>query len=525
MALLSPTQPCTPPTFPSISLFGAEILQVEASVVTNYSFPIPKGWRYSQPAINVQNATFCNVTVSYTHPGQNDTVVAETWLPVEDWNGRLQSIGGGGWVAGRFVLTYAGMLGALRDGYVTATTDGGVGSDSSPPLWGLNSPGNLNLVALDDLGQTSLNDLSIISKQVIDNYYGQAPSFSYWNGCSQGGRQAATLAQQFPTAYDGIIAAAPALYWAELAVGSSWPPFYMDLTQQYPRNCELTYLTTLAIDICDGLDGVVDGLIAEPELCLQLFDASDYVGDSFYCSDTESNMILSSAAGAVAQATWTGPRFSNGDFMWYGYEIGSDLAAVAGTTCAANGTCVPSGRETLAFWYTECVLKNPGANVTTLTHAQYDTMFQTLKKVFASSMEAAEPGLFEFSNAGGKMITYHGLADPSITPGSTLHYYKEVNSMVGNVTGFYRYYRVPGLGHCWGGNGGQPDALFDQLRLWVENDTAPVASLVEVTLSSNATQTQIICPYPQRAVFQPSCANRTTEPLDCWSCKGEGSFE
>lgn len=429
MALISPIHSCTPATFPSVSLFGADILTVEASVVTGYDFDIPAGWRYSQPAIDVQNATFCNVTVTYTHQDQGDSVVAETWLPVDSWNGELQSVGGGGWVAGRFYLTYAGMAGALHDGFATATTDGGVGSASTPATWGLVSPGNLDLVDLDDLGQRSLGDLvstapikapdntrlananeqAIISKQVIREYFGQPPSFSYWNACSQGGRQAATIAQQFPTAYDGIIAAAPGLYWAELAVGSSWPSFYMDLTQQYPRGCELTYLTAQAVAACDGLDGVVDGLIAEPEACLQLFNPSAYVGDVLTCSDTGLNMTLSTAAVAVAEATWAGPRFSNGDFMWYGYEIGHDLATAAGTTCDKNATCVPTGRATLAFWYTLYVLKDLNANVTTLTHGQYDTLFRTLKKTFASSMEAAEPGLFDFANAGGKMITYHGL--------------------------------------------------------------------------------------------------------------------
>lgn len=105
-------------------------------------------------------------------------------------------------------------------------------------------------------------------------------------------------------------------------------------------------------------------------------------------------------------------------------------------------------------------------------------------------------------------ITNISQADPSITPGSTLHYYQEVNATVGNVTDFYRYYRVPGLGHCWGGNGGQPVALFEQLQLWVENGTAPVASPVQVTLGINSTQQEVICPYPQRAVAQ----NNT------WSC-------
>ncbi|KAF7542093.1 hypothetical protein G7054_g129 [Neopestalotiopsis clavispora] len=519
MTGLSPIQSCIPATFSNISLFGAEILQVEASIVADYDFDIPDGWRYSQPSISVRNATFCNVTMAYTHTNQSDYLITETWLPVSDWNGRLQSIGGGGWVAGRFYLTYAGMAGAIHDGFVTATTDGGVGDASSPGSWALASPGNLDLIDLDNLGQRSLDDLALISKQMVKDYYGQAPLYSYWNACSQGGRQSATLAQQFPTAYDGIIAAAPALYWAELAVGSSWPSFYMDLTQQYPRGCELNYLTMQAISMCDGLDNVIDGLIAEPEMCRELFDPSVHVGDPFVCSDTGLNMNVSSAAASVASATWNGPQFSNGDFMWYGYEIGTDLSTAAGTACPQDGTCVPTGRETLAFWYAYYVQRDPYSNITTLTHNQYDDLFQTLRKVFSSNMEASEPGLFDFANAGGKMITFHGLADPSITPGSTLHYYKEVNATVGNVTDFYRYYRVPGLGHCWGGNGGQPVALFEQLQLWVENGTAPIASPVEVALTSNSTRQEVICPYPQRAAVEQNCSVAETGSLECWFCE------
>ncbi|KAJ2982192.1 hypothetical protein NUW58_g6495 [Xylaria curta] len=209
-------QSCISNTFSGFSVFGAEVLSVDTNLVTNFSYPVLDGWRYSQPVVAVEDAAFCNITVTYTHPGQNDTINAEVWLPLEDsWNGRLQAIGGGGWVAGRFILTYAGMAGAIIDGYATASTDAGLGSDSSPANWGLTSPGNLNLVHLDNFGQRSLGDLAVIAKKVIQSYYGRSADYSYWNGCSNGGRQASILAQQYPDAYDGIIAAAPALYWAD----------------------------------------------------------------------------------------------------------------------------------------------------------------------------------------------------------------------------------------------------------------------------------------------------------------------
>lgn len=257
---------------------------------------------------------------------------------------------------------------------------------------------------------------AIITKKVIEDYYGKSAEYSYWNACSNGGRQASILAQQYPDAYDGIIAAAPGLYWAELSISSVWPFVFMDLTEQYPRNCELNQLTSLAIEECDDLDGVEDGLIADPEACRATFNATDHVGTVFNCSDTGKDMEISSAAASIAEAAWNGPKYSNGDFMWYGYDIGVDLATAAGTVCSGNGTCIPTQRETAAFWYLEYVERDLTANVTTLTHTQYDELYLTLKKTFAGSLQAAEPRITAFQEAGGKMLTYHGLVSSGFSP-------------------------------------------------------------------------------------------------------------
>ncbi|KAI3335941.1 Tannase/feruloyl esterase [Ustulina deusta] len=221
----------------------------------------------------------------------------------------------------------------------------------------------------------------------------------------------------------------------------------MDFTEQCPRSCELNQLTFLAIAECDGLDGIKDGLIANPEACRAKFNPWDHVGSLFNCSDTSRAMQISSAAASVAEATWDGPKYSNGDFMWYRFEIGADLSSAAETVCSNNGTCVPAQRSTVAFWYLEYVARDLTANITTLTHAQYDELYLALKKTFAGALEAAEPRITRFQEVGGKMITYHGLGDTSIAPESSLHYYKQVSQLFPNVTDFYRYYRLPGLGH------------------------------------------------------------------------------
>jgi hypothetical protein len=151
---------CVPSTFSGVSLFGGEVLSIEAALVTNYSAFVPVDYRGTSPSVTLENATFCNVTVSYTHPGQNDNIFVETWLPVENptWNSRLYAVGGGGWGAGRFSAAYEIMKGGLADGYATTTTDAGLGDATSPEPWALTSPGNVNWVNLHNFASVAFND-------------------------------------------------------------------------------------------------------------------------------------------------------------------------------------------------------------------------------------------------------------------------------------------------------------------------------------------------------------------------------
>ncbi|KXH62828.1 hypothetical protein CNYM01_03689 [Colletotrichum nymphaeae SA-01] len=514
---------CASATFGSPVALGASVFAVQANLVENYSFDVPKGWTYSQPALNVENATFCNVTITYTHPEQNDTLNVEAWLPpVEHYNGILQSVGGGGWNPGRFILSYAAMINAVANGYATVTTDAGIPTTSNPIDWLLKSPGSLDTNALQNFGQVSLNDedlsqQAIIAKQLIKNFYGKPPTYSYWNACSQGGRQGLKLAQQYPDAYDGIMAAAPAANWAEFYLNSIWPSYYMIKTQQFPLGCELNALTALAISACDELDGVKDGLISDPEACRANFSAAAQVGKSFRCAQTNSTLEISQAAADVANASWTGPRSSTGRFIYDGYEMGSDLSVIAPTECTGKVCTSSTAEANIAFAWQAFVAKDSNATVPTLTDTTFDTIHRATKLVFASNMETDEADLGDFRNAGGKIITYHGLADQSISPGGTLLYYNTVADVVdGNITSFYKYYRVPGLEHCWGGRGGQPEAIFAQLRAWVENGTEPGSSPVTVTLPDGSTQDQCDevkpkCGQCSKALhncsFQPSTPN------------------
>ncbi|KAF6814756.1 tannase and feruloyl esterase [Colletotrichum musicola] len=525
MALSSITpSACAPATFPTPTLFGAEFLSLEVVQVTNYSSKVVEGSTFGSTAVDLVNANFCNVTVSYTHPGQNDIIHVETWLPTDTWNGKFNAVGGGGFNAGRYPMTYSSMAGALGNGYATVTTDAGLGfaSEVNSLLWLLASPGNLNLYSLQNLASASLIDEALIAKTFIRNYYGQDPSRSYWTGCSQGGRQGLMLAQRYPDVYDGIIAAAPGLNWAGVMIGLIWPTIYMEETNQHPHLCEISKLTALAVSECDALDGVEDGIIADPAACRSIFDPFAHVGTEFECASIGENGTttrnISEAAAAVADATWTGPVAAAGEPTYlHGVDIGTDLTSIVATDCSGNGQCSSFNAALVQIVIRGFYEKDPASNTTSVSFGELKRIYHRLRQELASSLGTNDPDLSEFRDAGGKMITFQGLADPTVPANLSLNYYRDVLEGQPDAHDFYRIFPIPGMGHCGsqlGEPAAQPESLFAQLRSWVENGTAPESTSYVVKLADNSTQEQLSCPYPAKAVFNPSAADGSSG----WSC-------
>ncbi|KXH69267.1 tannase and feruloyl esterase [Colletotrichum salicis] len=401
---------CAPATFGNVSLFGAEILSLQTNLVTNYTISVPSSVRFTQPSIEVQNASFCNITVIYTHPGQGDIITFESWLPAEGWNGRLQAVGGGGWVAGRSDPFYNAMGGAVGDGYATITTDAGLGNSLDASSWALLSPGNVNLYNLQNLASVSLDDGAIIGKSLIKSYYGRGPDYSYWNGCSQGGRQGLMLAQRYPTQYDGIAAGAPGIQWTDFFPSMLWPQQFM-------------------------------------------------------------NMI--------------------------GQGVPLSIAAQ---------------------WLSLLVARDPGYDLFNLSHVEFDWLAHQGRQRYNSIIGTDDPDLSAFRDAGGKLMTFHGLVDELLPPKGSVKYYNRVSDLIPEVHDFYRHFEVPGMGHCSGGRSGEPTSLFDQLRAWVENGTAPDHTPVKVTTPKGDVQDRVLCPYPQKAVVDPTCDRALG--TQCWSCGG-----
>ncbi|CAI7620554.1 unnamed protein product [Penicillium viridicatum] len=491
--LYANTTACSPTVIPPPVVFGAEILSLSAEWVRNYTLDVPSSFNYNHGNVTLQNAQFCNVTVTYTHPGHEDLITVETWLP-QKWNSRLQATGGGGWSAGRFVLSDFFMPGAIGEGYAASTTDAGLGDAGSPEPWALKSPGNVNLYDVQNLGYVSLNDQAIIGKGLVRSFYGRDPEYSYWSGCSQGGRQGLMLAQRYPNAYDGIAASAPALSWTELASSSYYPLLIEGWigASSAPLACELNFITAQVIAKCNPKDGVVDGVISDVDSCN--FDALSTVSETFYCASSNKTMSISKTAAVVANAAWSGPRTADGEFLWYGYNPGSDISAF-GVAPGVNLT----GQD---VWFRLFVAKDKEFNILNQTHHEYEQLFHRANQEYSGLLNANNPDLTEFKNAGGKLISYHGMADNSIPTKSSEHYYRQVSDLFPDIQDFYRYFEAPGLGHCAGGNGGQPLTTFDALRSWVEEGIAPEALPANFNGIGGVEQGRILCPYPAKAVYR-----------------------
>ena len=473
------TSRCDSHALPTPSVLGASILTLNAVDSTLESTSI----------------SFCNVTFTYTHPGQNDSILVWLALP-KTWNGRFQGVGGGGWATGYPTQ----MVPAISQGYAAVSTDGGHDGANQPTAdpWALVSPGNADLYALQNFASVALNDMTVLGKQLTEAYYGKAISKSYWSGCSTGGRQGLMMAQRYPDAYDGIIAAAPAHNWGELIPGFFWPQWVMKQIGYFPPQCELEAITAAAISACDELDGIKDGVIGLTGLCD--FDPKTIVGQPYACGTVTGT--ISEEAAIIANATWTGSVSAKGKLQWPGITPGTSLSARANTTCDDYGrNCTGLPFTVSTDWLRLFVEKDPTFDPYSYTHVEWDRAVHASVQQYESIIGTSDPDLSEFKSAGGKMITWHGTADQAIPFNHTVKYYDRVLGLDANINDFYRFYSAPGVEHCAGGLGAQPTDPLAELVAWVENGEVP-QTLAANRAFNGTNWLRELCLYPLASIYK-----------------------
>ncbi len=473
---------------------GARVVSVSAGTRAGGTFTFPPNPPNPTPAPVAGIPAYCDITVVLTHPGVDDRVRIEVWLPLTGWNGRFQATGGGGFVAGQFDRYLAR---AIRDGYAAASTDAGVSPNGSrPPSWALDRSGNVNQGLLTNFASRSVHEMAQVGKQLTAGFYGQRVAYSYWNGCSTGGRQGLMEAQRYPADFNGILAAAPAINWDRFTVAEFWPQAVMNETHTYPTTCEFNAFTQAAIAACDRDDGVTDGVIDRPETCR--FNPRQLVGTTLTCGGE--TVQISQADAEVAGKIWQGPTARSGQHLWYGPLHGTPLGGLAATAPAPGGARHGAPFPVADNWIKYFLKRQPGFDTSTVGYSEFEQLFQQSRTEYNALIGTDNPDLSAFRNAGGKMITWHGLADRLVFPQGTVDYRRRVEAAMGGAGAtdqFYRVFLAPGADHCSGGTGAVPTNPLAAVVDWVEHGHAPDTLPAATTSTAGRPLTRDLCHYPR----------------------------
>lgn len=225
------------------------------------------------------------------------------------------------------------------------------------------------------------------------------------------------------------------------------------------------------------------------------------VGQSFNCAKSGANGMISSEAAAIALAAWTGPRTTDGKFLWHGLSKEASFSGLANVNCS-TGTCVGQPFSVGVDWITQFVQKDLSFDITKMSYRQYDSISRQSVNQFESIIGTTDPDLTDFRAAGGKMITWHGLADELLAPNGTYEYYQRVLDLDASAADYFRFFPAPGVGHCGGGVGHFPNSTLQSLVDWVENDIVP-ETLSGTTLpdANGIVRKAPLCPYPLVAAY------------------------
>jgi tannase/feruloyl esterase len=425
---------------------------------------------------------FCRVT-AVLKPSSDSHIEMELWLPIEGWNGKFQAIGNGGWAG---VITYgsAGSSGpslaeALRRGYATASTD-------------TDHQGNNALFAIGrsekliDFAYRAVHEMTLKSKAILSEFYGQPARLSYWNGCSTGGRQGLMEAQKYPDDFDGIVAGAPANYQTHL---HTWDLNVAVPALLTPANAvpspKLAMLNRAVIAACDAQDGVKDGLLNDPRSCR--FDPS-----TLLCKSTESESCLTAPQLESVKRMYAPARTTNGSLIFPGKDPGSEVGwtAIAGGAQPAN---VSLGSFQVAY---------NDANWNWKTF-DVDRDLRVVDDTVGTIVNAVNPDLSRFKARGGKLILFHGWNDTAISAGNTVNYYESVLSKLGSKQDdWMRLFMAPGMQHCGNGPGPNRADYLTALEGWRESGTPPDQIMASHAINNVVDMTRPLCPYPQLAQYK-----------------------
>ncbi len=420
-------------------------------------------------------------------------------LPVNGWTQRYVQTGCGG-LCGNAGINYAAAstCPVVTDGTVaSASTDMGH-EGLNDGSWAADNP-----QAQIDFAYRGMHATAQVAKAIIAKFYGQRPVYSYFDGCSDGGREALMEAQRFPDDFNGIVAGAPA---NDIVVQNTFHHGWNVLANKDANGnaillaAKLPLIHAAVLAACDRLDGVVDGLIDDPRQC-------HFQPASLKCiAGQDPATCLSDAEAAVVQRLHDGATDAQGRHLEQkiAHEWGSELDWTLFVPAAVGQ---PTFSESIALSYLRYLAYfNVAAPSYELTDLKFDvpTFWRTVRT--SSYIAATDPDLSDFANRGNKLLLWHGWADQHITPQSTLEYYDAMRETMGEhvVDRFARLYLLPGVAHCGGGEGPDTVDLLTPLMAWVEGGTPAGQVIASKVVDGNVTRTRPVFPFPTVARYTGS---------------------
>jgi len=430
---------------------------------------------------------FCRVAIT-AKPTADSDIRIEVWIPVgAGWNGRYLQVGNGGF-AGRTPLR--ALMAGVRKGYATAGTDDGhrslTDTDSTDASW---APGHPQRVV--DFGWRALKETTDAAKAVLTAYAGP-PKFSYFNGCSDGGREALMEAQHFPADFDGIVAGDPANDWTHLQAAGAIAQSALLHQESLVSLAKLPALQAAARKACADETGMIEN----PLTCH--FDPGVLL-----CRGVETDQCLTAPQIAALRVQYVGARDAHGALIVPGLEPGAE-AEPGGWGPWVIGD-VAGGQPSLDWKFNHNFFADVvyGRAHYDLRDFDYERDMPAIETTFAPVLNAVSPTMAAFKARGGKLIQYHGWADPAISPRASVGYFLTVQSRMGDTASFYRLFMAPGMLHCTGGPGPNAADWQGAISAWVEQGQAPdrinAVKFVGDNPAAGILRSRPLCPFPKRA--------------------------
>ena len=404
----------------------------------------------------------------------------------DTWNRKFMMGGGGGFVAGIDNQARA----SVNAGYATVGTDTGHQGGVTSASWALN-----DLERQLNFGHLAVHRVAEVSKAIIRSHYGSDQAQSYFNGCSNGGRQALMEAQRYPDDFDGIVSGAPAYDF--LGIGAQ---FIKDMQAAYPNPAGLATapftsetlksVETQIVDKCDASDGAKDGLLEDPRQCQVDVAALTGLTDAQKATLKKIYGETKNKDGVIYPAQ---PFGGEGDPQaWPLWIVGPNPLMM--TAQKAPSLRYAFGTEMFKYF----IFNDPSWD-----YSRYD--FSNFRKETAqagSLLNATDPNLDVFKARGHKLVIWHGWSDPALTALGSIKYYEQVQARDPNVRDFARMFMMPGVLHCAGGPGPDTVDWASVIDDWVVKGQAPERVIArKVGAAGAVSRTRPLCVYPQRAVY------------------------